>query len=100
MSENNGHHRNPKFALGQIVATPGALDALDRNGQSLAEFIQRHARCDWGDVCAEDAELNNEALNEGGRLLSSYILKDGTTKLWVITEADRSSSCGLLPSEY
>jgi hypothetical protein len=75
------------------------LEALEENGQSAAEFLQRHVRCDWGDVCEEDAELNNEALSDGGRLLSSYCLND-TTKLWIITEADRTSSCCLLPSEY
>ena len=97
MSNNNG---NSQFALGQIVATPGALEALKKNGQSAAEFLQRHAQCDWGDVCEEDAELNDQALIDGSRLLSSYCLKDGTTNLWIITEADRSSSCCLLPSEY
>ena len=89
----------PKFTLGRIVATPGALEALEKNNQSPAEFLQRHVRCDWGDVCEEDAELNNQALIDGSRLLSSYCLRDGT-KLWVITEADRSSSCCLLPEEY
>lgn len=89
----------PQFGLGQIVATPGALEALEKNSQSASEFLQRHARCDWGDVDAEDAEANNLALSDGSRLLSSYHLKDGS-KLWVITEADRSSSCCLLPSEY
>lgn len=88
-----------KFALGQIVATKGALCALKENGQHAAEFIQRHARCDWGDVCDEDKTFNDEALRENGRLLSSYSLNDGT-KLWLITEADRSSSCCLLPEEY
>ena len=90
---------NPKYALGRIIATPGALEALEKNNQSPAEFLQRHVRCDWGDVCEEDAELNNQALIDGSRLLSSYCLQDGT-KLWVITEADRRSSCCLLPSEY
>ena len=90
---------SPTFALGRVVATPGALEALEKNGQSASEFLQRHARCDWGDVDAEDAEANNLALSDGSRLLSSYRLKNGS-KLWVITEADRSSSCCLLPSEY
>ena len=88
----------PLFELGQVVATPGALDALEKNSQTPAEFLSRHARGDWGSVCEEDAELNNQALIDGSRLLSSYSLKDDT-KLWIITEADRSSSTLLLPEE-
>ena len=90
---------SPKFELGTVVATPGALEALEKNRQTPAEFLSRHARGDWGSVCKEDAELNNQALIDGSRLLSSYSLKDGT-KLWIITEADRSSSTLLLPEEY
>jgi hypothetical protein len=88
-----------KFSLGTIVATPGAMDALGKNCQSPGEFLSRHVCGDWGTVCKEDAELNNQALLESSRLLSSYSLKD-ETRLWIITEADRSSSCLLLPSEY
>jgi hypothetical protein len=88
-----------RFSLGQLVATPGALEALRRSGQSPAEFLARHARCDWGDVCAEDKRLNDEALVDGSRLLSAYRTAKGE-KLWVITEADRSSTCLLLPDEY
>ena len=69
------------------------------NSQTPAELLSRHARGDWGSVCEEDAELNNQALIDGSRLLSSYSLKDDT-KLWIITEADRSSSTLLLPEEY
>lgn len=94
----------PKFALGQIVATPDALEALTKAGQTPHEFLSRHHRGDWGDVCAEDATLNDEALKDGSRLLSAYTLKTGE-KLWIITEAvgddgQRGSSCLLLPSNY
>lgn len=68
-------------------------------GQSPAEFLDRHIRGDWGNVCSEDAGLNDEALIDGSRVLSSYQTSRGE-KLWVITEADRSSTCLLLPSEY
>ena len=99
MVTQNSNATSPKFELGQVVATPGALEALEKSGQSPAEFLSRHARGDWGSVCEEDAELNNQALIDGSRLLSSYSLKDDT-KLWIITEADRSSSTLLLPEEY
>jgi hypothetical protein len=88
-----------RFPLGQLVATPGALSALEESGQSAMEFISRHATCDWGLVDAEDQKANDQALRDGDRLLSAYKTKLGE-RLWVITEADRSSTCVLLPSEY
>lgn len=85
--------------LGQTVATPGALDALERNSQSFIEFISRHQRGDWGDIDKDDREENEFSVKEGLRILSAYHLKD-TTKIYVITEADRSSTCCLLAEEY
>ena len=87
------------FPLGQIVATPGALEALEKAQQTPMEFLARHVRGDWGDVCDEDAEANEQSLKDGSRILSSYRTKLGE-KLWIITEADRSSTACLLPSEY
>ena len=89
----------PKFSLGQIVATPGALRALEEAGQSPAFFLDRHVVGDWGEVDADDKRANDEALVTGERLLSAYKTLRGV-KIWIITEADRSSSCCLLPSEY
>lgn len=97
-------HASPKFALGQVVATPGALEALAKAGQTPHELLRRHVSGDWGDVCPEDAALNDEALKDGSRLLSAYVLNTGE-KLWVITEAathdgQRLSSCILRPEDY
>lgn len=89
----------PKFALGSLVATPGALEALERAGQSPAEFLARHAAGDWGDVSKGDARLNDDAVKAGERILSAYRTQAGD-RLWIITEADRSSTCILLPEEY
>ncbi len=88
-----------KFKLGQTVITPGALNALLRAGESPSKFLARHANADWGDVCAEDKAFNDEALIIGTRLMSAYTTAD-TTKIWVITEADRSVTTLLLPEEY
>lgn len=94
-----------RFPLGQVLATPGALEALQANGQSPMEFVGRHAQGDWGEeLCAEDKLLNDQSLIDGSRLLSAYKLKDGT-KLWCITEAaddngQRLATTCLLPSEY
>jgi len=88
-----------KFPLGRVVATPDALEALQEAGQSPAFFLDRHAVGDWGSVCDDDKQANDEALVNGGRLLSAYKTLKGV-RLWVITEADRSSTCVLLPTNY
>jgi len=88
-----------KFPLGQVVATPGALEALRQAGDESLLYLVRHQSGDWGEVCEEDAKENEFSVENGFRILSAYTLKDGT-RIWVITEADRSSTCILLPSEY
>lgn len=88
-----------RFTLGTLVATPGALAALEESGEDALQFFCRHARCDWGEVDAGDRRANDQALVDDARILSAYRTKLGV-KIWVITEADRSSSCVLLPSEY
>jgi hypothetical protein len=88
-----------KFALGQIVATPGALEALNAAGQTPSFFLDQHAVGNWGEVNAEDKSLNDLALVDGSRLLSAYrTLKN--SRIWIITEANRASTCLLLPEEY
>ena len=87
------------FALGNVVATPGALDLLDRAATNAAELLLRHQSGDWGNVPPDDAKENLRAILYGGRLLSSYTLNDNE-KLWIITEADRSVTTLLLPQEY
>jgi hypothetical protein len=85
--------------LGQLVSTPGALDALAKAGQNAAELIERHRKGDWGDLVPEDREANDRAVVDGDRILSAYVLKD-QTKIWIITESDRSVTTLLLPDEY
>lgn len=87
------------FPLGQTVATPGALKALARTGISPSVLLDRHQSGDWGDVDTEDWEANARDLIDGERLFSVYHLSDGT-KLYMITEWDRSLSTLLLPAEY
>lgn len=94
----------PKFNLGQVLATPGALEALQESGQNVQFFLAKHVRGDWGEVCASDAQLNDQALVDGSRLLSAYrTLKN--TRLWCISEAandqgHRLATTLLLPEEY
>ena len=93
-----------KFPLGQLAATPGALEAMEASGQTPDFFLARHQSGDWGEVNEEDQELNDEALIHGDRLLSAYrTLRGG--KLWIITEAaddagHRAATTILLPDEY
>jgi hypothetical protein len=89
----------PRFPLGQLVATPGALQAMQESGQSPDFFLQRHVTGDWGEVGAEDGRLNDEALKDGSRLLSVYRTLKGV-RLYVITESDRSVTTILLPDGY
>jgi hypothetical protein len=89
----------PLFPAGQIVATPGALALLQQANKSPLEFLSRHLRGDWGDLCQEDKAENELGLKFGFRLMSSYQVTQ-TEKLWVITEADRSATTLLLPAEY
>jgi len=91
--------KQPLFDLGQLVATPGALAALEKTGQNAMEFLSRHVTGDWGELPNEDKDENKLSLEEGFRLLSSYTTLAGT-RLWVITEADRQHTTLLLPEEY
>lgn len=87
------------FHPGQVVTTPGALATMHQHLCSPLDLLQRHLRGDWGDVPADDAALNVEALRYGNRLLSSYRITQAVT-IWLITEADRSYTTFLLPAEY
>ena len=88
-----------RFQSGQVVATPGALAALEASGESLLDYIQRHLSGDWGIVDDDDRRENEVAIIIHLRIISVYALKSGV-RIWIITEADRSSTCVLLPEEY
>jgi len=88
------------FTLGQVVATPGAVRTMQENGIEALSLLSRHANGDWGCVPEEDRLENQRSVEEGYRVISSYVLNDHGDKVWVITEADRSSTCLLLPDEY
>ncbi|MAQ95558.1 MAG: hypothetical protein CMM84_18785 [Rhodothermaceae bacterium] len=92
------HLHAPRFPLGHVVATPGALEVVRDHGVDLLGLLRRHASGDWGQVPEEDARLNDLALKHRARLLSAYDTAGG--RLWVLTEADRSATTVLLPSEY
>ena len=87
------------FTLGQVVATPGALEAMDQYAINALDLLRRHLSGDWGNVPPDDAEENMRSVENGWRILSSYALSDDQN-LWIITEADRSVTTLLLPEEY
>lgn len=94
----------PLFKLGRLLATPTALRAIEQAGQSPAEFLDRHVLGDWGTVCEEDGDLNDEAVKDGSRILSAYVT-DNSERIWIITEAKdddgkRAATTILLPDEY
>ena len=91
--------RKPLFDLGQLVATPGALTALEKSGQSPMDFFSRHVTGDWGEIPEEDRKENQFSLEKGFRLMSSY-RTTANDVVWVITECSRSHTTLLLPSEY
>jgi hypothetical protein len=102
MQPNSNTSQRPtfaRFAHGHTYITPGAEEALMIAGQTGIEFLRRHMSGDFGELSDEDASENELSLREGFRVLSAYRTATGQ-KLWIITEADRSSTTILLPSEY
>jgi hypothetical protein len=85
--------------LGPVVGTPGAVGALQEAGENPATLLFRHVTGDWGELDEHDRQENEFSVANGLRILSAYMLTTGT-RLWVITEGNRSSTTILLPSEY
>lgn len=90
---------NHRFGLGMTVITPGALEGLQAIAVTPISLIDRHVVGDWGDLELSDREQNEVAVTHGGRIFSAYTLQN-SLRVWVITEADRSATTVLLPSEY
>ncbi len=88
----------PLFALGRTLATPGALIVMQGLGITPISLLSRHQRGDWGELDEDDKQENDLSVQQGFRILSAYVFD--TVKLWVITEADRSTTTILLPEEY
>src|SRR5258708_310738 len=102
MRPNTNTNRQPsitRFALGQTYITPGAEEALMIAGQTGIEFLRRHMSGDWSELSDDDARENEFSLRDGFRVLTPHRTATGQ-KLWIITEANRSSKTILLPSEY
>lgn len=93
--------------LGRLVMTEGVSEHVE-NGLQIMPIVKRYGTKDWGDTCPEDAKLNEHALKVGNRIVAKYVetynkfstQEQVTVELLVITEADRSATTILLPSEY
>src|SRR5690349_16839636 len=92
-------HKRLRFALGQLVAPPAAIVAIEFAHSSAVELVRRHVTGDWGDLPAEDKALNDRATEQGERIVSAYTLADGEC-LYIITEWDCSVTTIVLASEY
>ena len=95
----NEEQKQILFSLGQVVATPAALAAIEEAGQNPMQFLLRHVTGDWGDLPEEDKQENEFSLDHGFRIFSAYHTTNGV-KFYVITEYDRSVTTFLLPHEY
>jgi len=87
------------FQLGRVLATPGAIAAMDEAGQDAGQLLRRHQSGDYGDLCTEDRQENELSVANALRIMSVYTLAN-EVKVWIITEADRSATTILLPEEY
>jgi len=97
----------PQFELGELVATPAALELLAQSEVSLLDIIRRHGELDPGVLPACDARANADALKSGARIMSAFVVMVGSTshKVWAISDAigddgHRASTCVLLPDDY
>lgn len=88
----------PLIRLGRVVVTPAVLEHIEREGVDIQPYLRRHEHGDWGDVTARDAEANLLGAIHGARTFSAYMLAG--KRVWIITEADQTSTAVLFPSEY
>lgn len=88
-----------RFPLGRVCVTRGVHELMQAGELDPIPLLERHARGDWGDLSSSDQQQNDKALQAGDRLFSSYDVAP-RSRIWIITEWDRSVTTILLPSEY
>lgn len=100
----NSDEKKTKFETGQKVCTRRVADKI-RKDRSFYEFVMsslsKYMQCDWGNMCKDDAYLNDEAVENGcDRIFAEYEMLNTGIRIWIITESDRSVTTILFPSEY
>ena len=97
--------QQPLFPLGNCYVTPGVNALVEQQALSVHEYLYRHQRGDWGNLTQEDITENETSLQQGLRIFSAYNVEaknagSHSIKIWIITEADRSTTTVMLPEEY
>jgi hypothetical protein len=97
--------QQPLFPLGKCYMTPAIKTLVEQQALAIHEYLYRHQRGDWGNLTQEDVTENEKSLQQGFRIFSAYNVEaknagSNAIKIWVITEADRSTTTVLLPEEY
>lgn len=93
-----------RFFAGKLFITRSVKCACDEGRIDIVDvgrIVDRHVRADFGDICSEDERANLDAMKNGGRILSAYLVEG--VKLWVITDApntDRAVTTVLYPGDY
>ena len=87
----------PLFSIGKLVMTRGVAD-IEFSLNELLNLLHRHVTGDFGEINEEDRKENLLSIREGFRVMSAYTIND--TKLWVISEKDRSVTTILLPAYF
>ena len=92
-----------KIRAEALLITNGVSEKINANEQFskfICQSLTRHLNGDWGDLCEEDKQLNENALRYGNDRLFSRYVYNGETNIYIITEWDRSATTILLSDEY
>lgn len=98
MSNESSSSKLPLFSLGRILATPALLEHFEKHQIIASDYLSRHVTGDFGELDEEDKAENQLSIKQGFRILSAYTIAG--ERIWIITEADRSVTTLLFPSEY
>jgi len=88
--------------MGKLYMTRGVNDTIADDTQfskDICKCLARYRTQDWGEMCAEDKAMNDDAVKSGeDRILAAYETSKG--KIYIITEWDRSVTTVLFTHEY
>jgi hypothetical protein len=87
------------LGLGRLYVAPGARSEFKKAGFDVGILLKRHAAGDWGDICKDDRNKNDDAIRNRNRTYSTYTLSP-TVSIWIITDGDRKATGVFLPDEF
>ena len=88
-----------KFPLYTVHVSPAAVQAFFQNEANVLDLLGRHQSGDYGELCYDDQQVNEKSIKQGGRVLSSYPLPDGTV-IWIDTAAGWAETSVYVREEY